>query len=551
MTHNHLKSIVKIASGFFGAALVISPHNSAIAQSMNSASPISDPSAAMTQVTSVSQLSDVQPTDWAFQALQSLVERYGCIAGYPDGTYKGNRALTRYEFAAGLNACLDRVNELIAAGTTGLATKEDLATLSKLQEEFASELALLRGRVDALEARTTELEANQFSTTTKLVGEAIFAVNDIFGDAVGDFNNTVFNDRVRLELQTSFTGQDLLITRLAAGNVSPFFVEGNPLSPAVGNFGTAEGTLAAAVGGETENDIVLDLLEYFLPLNNSVQLYLAAAGGRSTHYVFSIANPAFYDGDGGTGAISVFGQANPIYRIGGGAGAAVNFAFDAKKRIVLTAGYLATNAALPAEKQGLFDGDYAALGQLTVTPSDNLQIALTYVNAYHTPGNSIFNIGFTDRAFTGTVPANAIHTAFDVPAISNSFGGSAYLKLSPRFIINAFGGYTDLEFPDNDGNGEIWYYGLGLAFPDLFKQGNLGGIIIGAEPYLGSVDIQGFGLGDFDLRNDTSLHIEAFYRYQITDNIAITPGLVWVTAPDQNRDNSDYVIGTFRTTFTF
>jgi len=56
------------------------------------------------QVTSVSQLSDVQPTDWAFQSLQSLVERYGCIAGYPDGTYRGNRSLTRYEFAAGLNA---------------------------------------------------------------------------------------------------------------------------------------------------------------------------------------------------------------------------------------------------------------------------------------------------------------------------------------------------------------------------------------------------------------------------------------------------------------
>ncbi len=61
----------------------------------------------MSQVTSVSQLSDVQPTDWAFQALQSLVERYGCIAGYPDGTFRGNRALTRYEFAAGLNACLN------------------------------------------------------------------------------------------------------------------------------------------------------------------------------------------------------------------------------------------------------------------------------------------------------------------------------------------------------------------------------------------------------------------------------------------------------------
>ncbi|NEP46967.1 MAG: S-layer homology domain-containing protein, partial [Okeania sp. SIO2H7] len=81
------------------------------------------------QVTSVSQLSDVEPTDWAFQALQSLVERYGCIAGYPDGTYRGNRAMTRYEFAAGLNACLDRVTELIAASTADLVTREDLALL--------------------------------------------------------------------------------------------------------------------------------------------------------------------------------------------------------------------------------------------------------------------------------------------------------------------------------------------------------------------------------------------------------------------------------------
>lgn len=61
------------------------------------------------QVTSVSQLTDVKPTDWAFQALQSLVERYGCIVGYPNKTYRGNRALSRYEFAAGLNACLDKI----------------------------------------------------------------------------------------------------------------------------------------------------------------------------------------------------------------------------------------------------------------------------------------------------------------------------------------------------------------------------------------------------------------------------------------------------------
>jgi len=55
---------------------------------------------------------------------------------------------------------------------------EDLATLQRLQEEFAAEPRTLRGRVDALEAVTAELEANQFSTTTKLVGEVIAAVTD-------------------------------------------------------------------------------------------------------------------------------------------------------------------------------------------------------------------------------------------------------------------------------------------------------------------------------------------------------------------------------------
>ncbi|WP_241994106.1 iron uptake porin, partial [Chroococcidiopsis cubana] len=172
---------------------------------------------ALAQVTSVSQLSDVQPTDWAFQALQSLVERYGCIAGYPDGTYRGNRALTRYEFAAGLNACLDRVNELIATATADNVTKEDLATLQRLQEEFSAELATLRGRVDALEARTSELEANQFSTTTTLTGEVIAVVADVFGDeravrsgeaegSRGDLDiNTILADRARLSFNTSFT----------------------------------------------------------------------------------------------------------------------------------------------------------------------------------------------------------------------------------------------------------------------------------------------------------------------------------------------------------
>lgn len=172
------------------------------------------------QVTSVSQLSDIQPTDWAFQALQSLVERYGCIAGYPDGSYRGDRAMTRYEFAAGLNACLDRITELIASSTANLVSRNDLVILQKLQEEFAGELAFLGGRVDILEAQTAELEANQFSTTTKLLGEVTFAVRNIFGnEKAGGGNldsNLVFDNRIRFNVNTSFTGRDSLIIRLDA-----------------------------------------------------------------------------------------------------------------------------------------------------------------------------------------------------------------------------------------------------------------------------------------------------------------------------------------------
>ena len=141
--------------------------------------------------------------------MQSLVERYGCIAGYPNGTYRGNRAMTRYEFAAGLNACLNRVNELIAAAAENVVTREDLATLQRLQSEFSAELATLRGRVDALEARSADLEASQFSTTTKLQGEAIFAaIGATGGSPDTDDPNIILTNRVRMNLNTSFTGKD-------------------------------------------------------------------------------------------------------------------------------------------------------------------------------------------------------------------------------------------------------------------------------------------------------------------------------------------------------
>ncbi len=507
----------------------------------------------MAQVTSVSQLSDVQPTDWAFQALQSLVERYGCIAGYPDGTFRGNRALSRYEFAAGVNACLDRVNELLAAGLEDLVSYDDLQVLQSLQELFAAELATLRGRVDSLEARTAELEANQFSTTTKLHGEVIFDISDSFEDedfGGNDINNqTVFRYRVRLDFVTSFTGEDALHTRFAAGEENQFF--GPSIYPIADDLGipfdpaSAEGSLAQTVGGDTGGDFVLDWLGYYFPIGDRLDAYIAATGGRHQQYVASTVNPYFSDFDGGQGGISTFSQESPIYRIGGGAGGGLSFSFDEDDTFVLTAGYLADEASSPEEGEGLFNGDYAALGQLTISPGDKFQVGLTYVHGYHTDDNLIFDNGFGNEFFVGTVPANGTHVELDTAAVTNSYGIQVSYEFSPHFALNAFGGYTDLILVEED-DSEIWYYGLGLAFPDLFKMGNLGGIMVGVEPYLGDAEVS-----DIVITNDTSLHVEAFYRYQITDNISLTPGVIWITAPNQNQGNDDSVIATLRTTFRF
>ncbi len=506
------------------------------------------------QVTSVSQFSDVQPTDWAFQALQSLVERYGCIAGYPNGTYRGNRALSRYEFAAGLNACLDRVNELIATATADMVTKQDLATLQRLQEEFSAELATLRGRVDALEGRTAELEANQFSTTTKLKGEAIFAVTDTFGSETGKANRAVFQDRVRLGLETSFTGRDILTTRLAAGNATGFSLQdktGNPIN--AGGVGKQTFEVGAT---SPANSVKIDKLTYEAPLGPA-RVYLSASGGQHSDYA-AVNNPYFFDKtDGGKGALSTFASENPIYRIGGGSGIALNVPFGKPgssflKPSSITLGYLASNnsvsnAANPAPSNGLFDGNYAALGQLNFNVGNRVALAATYVHGYHKAGSSLFDSGFDGGALVGTSQANSLgadRTILNAPSTSasssNSYGISAAIKPSDKLSLSGFVSYHDVTgFGANDDK-EAWSYGVGLALPDFGKKGNVLGIFGGAQPY--SLGATG---------RETPYQVEGFYKYRVSENISVTPGVIWVTSPGQATNSNDAFIGTLRTTFSF
>lgn len=492
------------------------------------------------QVTSVSQLSDVKPTDWAFQALQSLVERYGCIVGYPDKTFRGNRALTRYEFAAGLNACMDRINELIAAGTADLVKKEDLLAVQKLQEEFAAELATLRGRVDALEARTATLEKQQFSTTTKLAGEVIFSIADTFGDSAtrtgnntlirgtskNDNTNTVFSDRVRLALNTSFTGKDLLRTRLQARNTQNF---SGTLT------GTNETRLSYDGGGD--NSVAIDQAFYRFPVGDNLRIQVDAINYEVYDGLISSLSPFE---SSGAGSISRLGRFNSFYRLNnpnniGSAG--VTFAYKFSDALRLEGGYLAgVNSNNPGSKGGLFDGSSAAMAQVVFQPGKALTLGLAYAHSYYT-GTEVSLTGGTGTGYANS-PFGAVATAVDAVA------GSVQFRLNPAIIV---GGYASAEFAhrrSNSDNATVLSAMGYLALPDLGKKGNLGGLLFGIAPNI---------IANDETRTDrsTPFHLEAFYRYRLNDNIFITPGIFVLFNPEGNASNATQYVGVLRTTFTF
>ncbi|MEG4199320.1 iron uptake porin [Microcoleus sp. Pol12A5] len=530
------------------------------------------------QVTSVSQLSDVRPTDWAFQALQSLVERYGCIAGYPDGTFRGNRAMTRYEFAAGLNACLDQITKQLGGSTGNLVQREDLLALQRLQEEFAAELATLRGRVDALEARTAELEANQFSTTTKLNAFAWFNLTGAFaskrvrveatnGNAapldrvagrdpvtnrpivqrVDDDPEITFSQLVWLTLTTSFTGKDELITQLAVGN-------GN--SPAnqytsTGLFNTFGTPFLDQTAGVNPNEVTLRELSYRFPLSNSLQVVV---GPRINFYRYFDNNRFNFFVDG----VSSFDSNNSPLLSATKRGAGALVLWDIGRPLKLRFGYLGESTEfLPNSvfnsasnpSQGLFGGTNTTTAELTFSPSDraNLRFLYSRSNIQQIGGligspNSMPLTGVADDGFGGRLGN----------ATANTYSFNFDWLVTRRFGLFGRYGYAETNiFPKTnrpDGTIKNQSYQLGLAFPDLFKEGALLTVsfvvpfdFTGGRRFL----VSGGGNGG------TQYDIEATYYLPLTDHISIVPAFYAIGNANNFDNNPTIFVGNLRTQFSF
>ena len=490
----------------------------------------------MAQVNSVSGLTDVQSTDWAFQALQSLVERYGCIEGYPNRTYGGNRALTRYEFAAGLNKCLDRLGELITTSTNSVR-KEDLVTLQRLQADFAAELANLRGRIDAVETRTASIEQQQFSTTTKLRGQVLTFLGDAFGEDAGKANNTTFHYRARLTFDTSFTGKDDLIIGLQSINYRGFntatkFPQGRLSGPTdetrvLGNSITQNGELRPYT------------LAYRFPLGDKLIVNLDAYSSSRLS-----SDPITPIGNLSTGAVSYYGQINPmLFPVYQQSGITLQW---------LAARWLNIDVSWGGEGPtndptvGLFTGGYGASVR-PVLSLGRLKLTGSYINSY-SPQNGIDT----------TSGSNAAKVIGAGPVVGNTYIAGAFYRFNPTFELGGSVGYSNARALGNGtkGDAHVSDYRVNFIFYDVGKKGNLAGLIVGTEPRLISTSngalAQAIGLPPGQRSDrDVGLHIEAFYAYRLSDHIVITPGVFWLTAPNHDARNADAVIGVIRTSLSF
>jgi len=495
-------------------------------------------------VTSVSQLSDVKPTDWAFTALQSLVERYGCIAGYPDRTFRGKQATSRYEFAAGLNACLDKINEIISAGLADKVSKEDLATLQKLQEEFAAELATLRGRVDALDAKVAKLEAQQFSTTTKLSGEAIMSVQGASGNSLAPNPNrtSVFvSSRVRLDLNTSFTGSDLLKTRLEVGN-------GGGTIPAAFGAGTTTqnsfigNTNSSNIGFQTYGQDYTGLGSTFTlaKLRYDFNLGDARISIGPVMHAYDHIDTNSYANNEAVDFASTFFINNPLMVLVNGQTGGAGAAFDwnpGKSAFSLRGLYLAASGNQPTAtngvNRGLFGDAYQASAELEFAPKNAagdkaFAIKLQYTNG--AVNNANINAGGVNVEWK-FAKSLAIFGRYGFGTIDNRGANAA---TAPAYTSGLYtGGFTTTA-----GNLSPQTWMAGIAFPDLLKEGALAAVAVG-QPFI-----------DSNVGNATQTNLELFYNFPVTNNIRITPDVQFVFNPNNVSGNTIFV-GTLRTVFSF
>jgi len=494
------------------------------------------------QVTSITQFSDVKPTDWAYQALSNLIERYGCVAGYPNGTYKGGQAMTRYEAAALLNACLDRVTE---------ATDE----VKRLVKEFEKELAVLKGRVDSVEAKVGQLEATQFSTTTKLSGLASFVLGATSFSGTNTarvtenettLGGTSFNYDVRLTLNTSFTGKDLLRTKLRTGN----FCTASAYCTGLTGLEAAGGSQVAAT--DSSRDVLaVSGIFYNFPIGSE----LSVTAGPKVHMTDPAMLgmwPSAYPADTVLDFFTYAGSPGTYNLLPAGGGGGIVYSPSSIKGLTFSQNYISGNAATSNPSDGglgthgassVAATQIAYAGEKTPLIGGSYGLAASYTYSQNQALTLSAIGGQAEDASTGVINSYGLsgfwkpEAAGYIPSISWGFSTSQH---SARVNTNTRRDVTS-----------SWY--TGLQWDDAFVKGNSLGMGVGQAPYLAKLAAGG-------TPDDSNYMWEWWYKFQMTDNISVMPAIYYIsdynggggkTGPNGSKTNSNAFGALVKTTFKF
>jgi Carbohydrate-selective porin, OprB family len=492
------------------------------------------------QPINLQQPSDLKSNDRVLRAFKLIVDRYDCLAASTETSFVGvaspleNRTsqIDRSKFAKDLNSCTEQIQDL-----AGVAPA-DLEILRQLQIEFATELTALKSKLNKLDSDTAKLETQQFSTTTKLTGQAIFAINaGTFGGdriiaprgAIVSSNkpNATSLYRVSLDLNTSFSGTDLLKVRLVSASTGIGDNAAGFLEP---NFGSV---LDFAVPGREQ----LSLGRLYYTFNPAKDLSVTVGP--------QIVAPDFVDRNRYANAsfrdFSTAAITNNFILLPrpGGAGAAIDWKpnqsqFSARAVYVASSGA----ASLP-ENQQFFGGGAANDVRLFPTAGGGSTGGLFgdpylgVVEVEYAPTKSLAEPFWKKIAMRLQYSGGQLFgSKFGVAGVN------AEVAISPQ--VGLFARYGSGSYPNTTlGDIRPQYWSAGIAVQDLFTKNDLAGIGI-AQPFLLK-----------EVGNSTQTNFEAFYNIPVNKSLRITPIVQLITNPANQSSNSSIVTATIRAVFSF
>jgi len=462
-------------------------------------------------INSVDELSDVEPGDWAYEAVRSLIERYDLDIADAEGRFRGNRPLTRYEFAYILAQV---VAQLDVSGTEELVARADLETVARLLASYRDATASLRDRLDnRIEPAINTLERQDFSNTTQLDGQFVLAITD------GAEANPTIVDRLRLTLTTGFD-PGILVTRLEVGNNG-----GDAASLAHNRDANLLGTTGLLAGGggldftEVSDTLHLDRLYFrFQPFEDLEVAIGPKIAPRDFVDRNSLANNTTIDFSSSFFANNPLIIQNAVDRPGG---AGLGLTWDIPNLpLVLNAAYAAADG-----------GDSSDGGLFADRASGTIELEF---NSDDLPGI------FDDRPLRVRLQythADIDDTDIDAIGINAEWQYAERFGLFGRFGLGSYNGFNTALGEELDLSPRTW--AVGISVRNWPIPGNFAGIALG-QPFIAR-----------DLGDATQTNFEAFYNLQLSDRLSVTPIFSAIDNADNDGDNDLLWQTTLRTVFSF